>query len=202
MSKPLIKQDTIFFQRLMKVAGLYPFSVDGSWGPKTQKASDDFDVEFRRIRALYEEFDSRSEGVIATLLPVAQDAVRRFLSIVKAEYKNDVRLLSGTLTYAEQNALFAKRPVVTKAKGGQSNHNFGIAWDIGIFERGNYLTGKNKKETDEYRKVAAIVKREFEKEIEWGGDWKSFTDLPHYQLRTGKSTSEIRVALESGKAYV
>jgi peptidoglycan L-alanyl-D-glutamate endopeptidase CwlK len=202
MSKPLIKQDTIFFQRLMKVAGLYPFSVDGSWGPKTQKASDDFDVEFRRIRALYEEFDSRSEGVIATLLPVAQDAVRRFLSIVKAEYKNDVRLLSGTRTYAEQNALFAKRPVVTKAKGGQSNHNFGIAWDIGIFERGNYLTGKNKKETDEYRKVAAIVKREFEKEIEWGGDWKSFTDLPHYQLRTGKSTSEIRVALESGKAYV
>jgi peptidoglycan L-alanyl-D-glutamate endopeptidase CwlK len=113
-----------------------------------------------------------------------------------------VRLLSGTRTYAEQNALFAKRPVVTKAKGGQSNHNFGIAWDIGIFERGNYLTGKNKKETDEYRKVAAIVKREFEKEIEWGGDWKSFTDLPHYQLRTGKSTSEIRVALESGKAYV
>src|SRR5205807_8756277 len=32
------------------------------------------------------------------------------------------------------------------ARGGQSNHNFGIAWDVGILDDGKYLTGNSSKE--------------------------------------------------------
>ena len=80
-----------------------------------------------------------------TLLPAAQIKAREFKSSVAGEPLT-YRILSGTRTYAEQNALFNKRPKVTKARGGQSNHNFGIAWDIGIFENGKYYEGKTKKE--------------------------------------------------------
>ncbi len=199
MSAPLIKSDVKFFQRLLKVAGFYPYSADGIWGKKTQKGSDDWDAEFRRIRHLYGEFDSRTEGVIATLLPKAQVKAREFMDLAKDF--GDVRLLSGTRTYAEQNALFAKKPKVTNAKGGQSNHNFGIAWDVGIFIKGKYATGATKAEMKAYRDLATVVKESIQG-IEWGGDWKSFPDAPHYQLVTGKTTAQVRAALEGGKAYV
>jgi hypothetical protein len=42
------------------------------------------------------------------------------------------------------------RGTVTGAKGGQSNHNFGIAWDVGIFDRKKYYEGNNKKEEQAY----------------------------------------------------
>lgn len=39
----------------------------------------------------------------------------------------DWRLICGLRTYDEQDKLYAKRPRVTNARGGQSMHNFGVA---------------------------------------------------------------------------
>jgi peptidoglycan L-alanyl-D-glutamate endopeptidase CwlK len=64
---------------------------------------------------------------------------------------------------------------VTNAKGGYSNHNFGIAFDIGVFENGKYLGN-----SPSYRVVGPIGTA---LGLEWGGNWKTFVDLPHYQLR-------------------
>ena len=38
--------------------------------------------------------------------------------------------------------------------------------------------------------------------IEWGGNWKSITDMPHYGLLTNKNISEVRRLFETGKPYV
>jgi D-alanyl-D-alanine carboxypeptidase len=38
--------------------------------------------------------------------------------------------------------------------------------------------------------------------LEWGGDWKTFKDAPHYQLASGKSVAQIRALFEKGKAYI
>ncbi|WP_218280269.1 M15 family metallopeptidase [Verrucomicrobium spinosum] len=65
--------------------------------------------------------------------------------------------------------------IVTKARGGYSNHNFGIAFDIGVFEGTEYIG-----ESPKYAAVAAIAK---DLGLEWGGDWKSIQDQPHFQLR-------------------
>src|SRR5882672_4226662 len=125
MSSPLFKTDILFIQRMLSCASLYTDKLDGSFGKNTQKAEDDFDLIFVSNAKKYGAFDTRTEGVIATLLPKAQVAARQFMQLAsKAPFQ--VKLLSGTRTYAEQNVLFAKRPVVTKARGGQSNHNFGI----------------------------------------------------------------------------
>ncbi len=71
---------------------------------------------------------------------------RIFMNTILDEGIN-ARIISGTRTYEEQNALFRQGrwgnppPIVTNAKGGKSNHNFGIAWDIEIFsEDGRYFT--------------------------------------------------------------
>jgi peptidoglycan L-alanyl-D-glutamate endopeptidase CwlK len=111
------------------------------------------------------------------------------------------KILSGTRTYAEQDALADQRPVVTKARGGQSNHNFGIAWDIGIFDNGKYYTGSSAKEEKAYDDLAALIKANVSG-LEWGGDWTSFVDKPHYQLATGKPVSQVRALLEAGKPYI
>jgi len=111
-----------------------------------------------------------------------------------------VRILSGTRTYAEQDVLYRKgrfgdtSPIVTKAKGGHSNHNFGIAWDIGIFDSGKYLGS-----SPLYAQAAAVGKVPG---IEWGGDWTSFVDQPHYQLATGTTLAAVRTSFEVGTAFV
>lgn len=201
MSSPLFKSDIMFIQRMLSSAGLYTDKLDGRFGKNTQKAEDDFEKLFLAYSKKYGTFDTRTEGVLSTLLPKAQIEARKFMQLAsKAPFQ--VKLLSGTRTYAEQNALFAKRPVVTRARGGSSNHNFGIAWDVGIFVNGEYYTGKNRKETQAYVELSKIVMPTLCKTIEWGGNWKSIVDMPHYGLLTGKSISQVRALFEAGKPYV
>jgi peptidoglycan L-alanyl-D-glutamate endopeptidase CwlK len=128
---------------------------------------------------------------------------RKFLTITRDAGK-DVRIISGTRTYAEQDALYNQGRngnaghIVTNAKGGQSNHNFGIAWDIGIFDgTGKYLTNDH-----EYVSIAQIVLSQMNT-IEWGGNWRSFKDYPHYQLKAvSERVATIRGLFEKGEVYV
>jgi peptidoglycan LD-endopeptidase CwlK len=126
-----------------------------------------------------DKVDERSEKVIATLLPEVRPMAR---ALVQKAADNGVRikLISGLRSYAEQDALYAKGrsapgPIVTKAKGGFSNHNFGIAFDIGVFEGSAYLP-----ESPKYKAVGVLGA---ELGLEWGGNWKTIVDQPHYQLR-------------------
>lgn len=199
MSAPIFKADTLFAQRLWTSCGLYHGTLDGKWGPKTQAASDAMDAIYTATAKDLGIFDPRSEGIIMTLLPKAQVEARRFLNIAKT-LPFTVKLLSGTRSYAEQDRLFNQVPRVTKARGGQSNHNFGIAWDCGIFVNGQYYEGRNSKEDKAYADLAKAIKKSLPG-VEWGGDWVSFKDMPHYQLATGKSVSQVRALLESGRAY-
>lgn len=126
-----------------------------------------------------EQLDERTRNCIATLHPEVQ---KRALAFVK-EVRNrglDVRIISGTRSYQEQNALYAQGrsapgPRVTNAPAGYSNHNFGLAFDVGIFRNGRYLDDGR-----EYREIAPIGKAHG---FTWGGDWQSIQDEPHYELR-------------------
>lgn len=206
MSSPLFKSDLLFVQRLLSAAALYKGPLDGKFNQALHDAEDAFDAFYLGGQRKYGLADPRSEAVISTLLPKAQLAARQFLAnAAKAPFA--VKLLSGTRTYAEQNALFAqgrsaKGRIVTKARGGQSNHNFGIAFDVGIFVGGLYYEGRNAKEDKAYADLAAMTKAALPGLLEWGGDWKSIKDMPHYQLPAGKSVSQIAALLQSGKAYV
>jgi peptidoglycan L-alanyl-D-glutamate endopeptidase CwlK len=195
--------DVIFTQRLLRSAGLYSEKIDGIWGPKTEAGLARFNEIFEQTAKRLGRFDAASESRIRTLQPLAQTLARRTLKIIRDAGIN-ARIISASRSYAEQDRLFrqgrsgSKGPIVTNARGGQSNHNFGIAWDIGIFTgTGKYLSN-SPLYADAGRKVmSAHIPR-----LEWGGNWITFKDTPHYQVATGISISEVKRRFESGKAIV
>lgn len=145
--------------------------------------------------------DTRTKKNIESLHPRARDWARAHLLAIEASGKlpkgYTVKIISGNRTWAEQDALYAQGrtkpgPIVTNARGGQSKHNFGVAWDLGIFdEKGNYLP-----ESPLYREIAPIG---LELGLDCGAFWKSFKDYPHYGVKTGLSTAELRALVIRGR---
>lgn len=199
MSQRLFIEDVQFTQRFLRFGGFNPGLIDGDWGPKTEAAYEQFEENSLAIRNEIGAFDSRSEGHILTLIPDAQRICRQCLKIWSVEETPVIRVISGTRSYEEQNALFRKGrygnpgPRVTNARGGQSNHNFGLAWDIGIFVGKQYITSGAPYVTAS-QKVNGVVQK-----LAWGGDWKSFPDIPHYQMKTNLTSSALRSMFESGQ---
>jgi peptidoglycan LD-endopeptidase CwlK len=116
------------------------------------------------------------------------------LEVIRRAYKEGInaQISHGMRTYAEQNKLFAQGRtapgnIVTNARGGYSNHNFGLAVDYFL------TTWDGSKATwtvnDSWRRVAAIGKS---LGFEWGGDWRSFKDYPHLEMTGGLSTAQLR----------
>jgi len=196
--------DVVFLQRLLKCIGFYTGEIDGDFGPLTDEALRLFEDETDRIADEEGRFDLRSEKNIMTLHPQAQILARRFLAEAQASQQLSdagvvARIISGTRTYQEQAALFAlgrTRPgkIVTNASAGRSNHNFGIAWDIGLFKGPNYL-----QESPLYSVTGALGR---DLGLEWGGDWVSFVDKPHFQLITGITLAQVREKFESGVNFI
>jgi len=108
-------------------------------------------------------------------------------------------------TFAEQDALFAQgrtKPgsVVTKAKGGLSMHNYGLAIDIVLIIDGKTASWDVKGDFDgdgksDWMEVVTIFKQHG---WEWGGDWK-FYDAPHFQKTFGKSVRDLLALHQAGK---
>lgn len=100
----------------------------------------------------------------------------------------DYYAISGTRTYAEQAKLYfqgrtAPGPVVTNARPGKSNHNFGIAID---FCPDKDLT-KAGLQPDYSLASYELLASEAEKlDLESALRWKSFREGPHIQLPIGK----------------
>ena len=144
-------------------------------------------------------FDERTERNISTLHPKAQSKAREFMQLAIPLMKRhglDVRIISGLRTFEEQDALYAqgrtaKGKIVTNARAGYSNHNFGTAFDIGIFEGKKYL-GESPKyaELGQAGKSLGLV---------WGGDFKSIKDEPHFEIPTGFTLAQMRQRIESKK---
>ena len=136
------------------------------------------------------------EGVHPDLVKVMKSA------ITNSPY--DFKITQGVRTDAEQYALYCQGRTILKDKKGnklgkvtncdgitkKSNHQaksdgFGYAIDIAI------LNPNNPKEIiwsdiSMYTKVANHIKaiaKEQNITVEWGGDWKSFKDYPHFELK-------------------
>ncbi len=183
-----LKRRGLYFGKLDGLAGAqtWPAIATALGSPKAD-APGESPTAARESRALPDPGadDARSEKNIATLLPFAQPVAREFLAAVNARFRefqnNTAKIISGTRTYSEQDRLYAQGrtadgPIVTHARGGYSNHNFGIAFDIGLFDdRGNYLA-----DSPLYDIAGEIGKS---LGLSWGGDWAWFQDKPHFELR-------------------
>lgn len=122
-----------------------------------------------------------------------------------------LRLAYVLRTNKEQDELFKKRPKVTNAKGGQSIHNYGLAMDIvmlydndgdGKFEEASWSMVRDfdKDSIADWKEVTDMFKS---RGWEWGGDWNSFKDNPHFQMKKPNGTSytwrELKALVDAGK---
>ena len=122
---------------------------------------------------------------IDKLHPELQVCVNKFLEECKKQGLNV--LVTETLrTLEEQEALYAQgrtKPgnIVTNAKGYQSPHAWGVAFDFCRNEKGREYDN-----TDGFfERVGEIAKTIFdgtEYDLFWGGDFKSFVDKPHIEM--------------------
>lgn len=112
-----------------------------------------------------------------------------------------LRLSHVFRTAAEQDALFNQRPKVTNAKSWQSIHNYGLAFDIVILLDKD---GNGTFETAIWDGVYfdVVVKYFKSKGWEWGGDWKTFPDRPHFEFKKSNGTRynwrELKEKIDKG----
>lgn len=117
-----------------------------------------------------------------------------------------VRVVQGYRSVAEQDALYAQGrskpgPIVTKARGGSSFHNYGLAIDFAILEdkdgNGTYddLSWDIRRDNDKDGTAdwLEIVKIFEGAGWEWGGKWASIKDYPHVQKTFGYTWQQLLV---------
>lgn len=102
-----------------------------------------------------------------------------------------VRITQGFRTFEEQARLYAigrtkKGRKVTNARAGRSIHNYGFAVDICMMidgKKASWNTAKdwdNDRISDWYECVKIFAKYGWI----WGGNWKKFKDLSHFEKRS------------------
>lgn len=92
-------------------------------------------------------------------------------------------------TFAQSDALYAQGrtapgEIVTKAKAGQSYHNYAMALDFHLL-----VNGKDSWEVDHnWMTVVNIFKKHG---FSWGGDFANFKDYPHLENRLGYNWRQL-----------
>jgi peptidoglycan L-alanyl-D-glutamate endopeptidase CwlK len=197
-------------QRYLNDVHAAGIGVDGRVGSETLGALEkalDVEAWARPLTSrIGDTFDARTEANLATLDPRARPTLRKLVEkamvVARAEGVT-VKVISGHRTWEEQDRLFAQGRtapgrIVTRARGGYSNHNFGIAIDFGVFRGRTYLDGSTHRadvrEAERVHRLVAAAAAAAGLDTEWGGDWRDFPDFPHHEVATGLTLAEKRAA--------
>jgi peptidoglycan L-alanyl-D-glutamate endopeptidase CwlK len=129
---------------------------------------------------------------IKELHPKVQEMCLNFLTEAKRQ-GIDVIVTSTYRDHASQNALYAQGRTtpgkkVTNARGGQSFHNWRVAFDFVPLVNGKAQWN----DLDTFKRCGEIGKAQG---LEWAGDWKTFKEYAHFQYTGGLSLKD----LQSGK---
>lgn len=118
----------------------------------------------------------QSELLLRGVHPDLIKVIRRAIAITKIDFK----VLEGVRSVARQRELVKKGASQTM----KSRHIHGFAVDIAPF-----VAGQIRWDWPLYFQLAATVKqaaKDVGVQVEWGGDWKTFKDGPHWQLPARK----------------
>jgi len=148
--------------------------------------------------------DKVSQSRIELLHPKIKNEVIQLVNAANIQLSGraQMRITQGLRTIDEQNKLFNQVPKVTKARGGQSFHNYGLAFDFCLIIDGKDVSWDMLKDYDgdkiaDWMEVVKIFKAA---KYEWGGDWK-FTDNPHFQKVFGHTWQQL-IAKYTNKDFI
>lgn len=114
----------------------------------------------------------RSKQRIRDIHPDLNRVVKRAIQLTDVDFA----VLEGMRTKDRQEELVRQGASSTM----HSRHLTGHAVDLGA-----YVSGEIRWDWPLYYKIADAMKQaaaELEVPLEWGGDWKTFKDGPHFQL--------------------
>jgi peptidoglycan LD-endopeptidase CwlK len=141
------------------------------------------------------KLDAPTQARIKLLHPNVRDEVAKLIIEANAKLPSNVqiRIVQGLRTIAEQNALYAqgrngdKRPKVTNAKGGSSIHNYGLAIDFCLLIDNKEISWDTAKDRDKNGQAdwLEVVTTFLRAGWAWGGNWRTFKDLPHLEKPFG-----------------
>jgi peptidoglycan L-alanyl-D-glutamate endopeptidase CwlK len=143
----------------------------------------------------------KSQSKLVGLQPVVVAAT---VALIERCYARGVNIVitQGLRAIAEQDALYAQgrtKPgnIVTNAKGGTSYHNYGLAVDFALLLPNGSSVSWNTSQDGDGDKVAdwsEVVQEAKALGFEWGGDFVSIKDAPHFQMTFGLSTAQLRAS--------
>lgn len=129
------------------------------------------------------------------LLPEAKAMAELFIARAK-KAGLDLRVSETFRNFNQQDAYFAQGRtapggIITNAMSGEGLHGYGLALDVYPVVNGSALTTitkDNKKYWDKMGEIGESVG------FEWGGRWKEFRDMPHFELNKNISIQDMRRA--------
>ena len=147
------------------------------------------------------KYDKVTQDRILRLHPAVADEVTELINVANAKLPANVqiRIVQGLRTIAEQDALYDQgrtKPgkIVTKAKGGSSIHNYGLAIDFVLLIDGKEISWDTKADrvkdgvSDWLEVVLVFTKAGWT----WGGNWRTFKDLPHLEKTFGNTWRTLK----------
>lgn len=131
-------------------------------------------INSRDIRQLRREVRDRAHSMIERCM----------------EAKIDIIVTSTYRDLEAQDALFAQgrtQPgrIVTNARGGESFHNYGVAFDVVPVVGGKAIWN----DAGLWLRIGEIGESVG---LEWAGRWVRFREMPHFQYTGGLSLAEMR----------
>ena len=123
------------------------------------------------------------------LVPPAKQRAEAFIAAAKAK-GIDLLVTSTYRDNESQDALYAQGRttpgnVVTKAKAGQSWHNWRCALDVVPLVNGKAIWD----DPALWKQVGEIGKS---CGLEWAGDWVTFKEFPHFQYTGGLTIAQLQ----------
>lgn len=173
----------IGIKEIQQVIGTVP---DGVWGVKSTAALQDW-ARYNAVSTPVSALDERSQRELANCDPTLKNLAAIHLKLC-GKLGINVKVISGFRSFEEQNEIFAQGrttpgEIVTKARAGFSMHNYGFAYDVGIFDDSDYVD-----ESPIYNVIGVLGGCVG---LDWGAKVIGPWDKPHFQLPGVPSISEL-----------